>query len=619
MKNERLIKNVIVGGLILLTLWFGLKPLLTGTAYKNYTRMNRAGLNFEENEYATIVIGSEPEGIASALACARTGLKTLLITQDTDLGSYLKRSMIPKMDPQNGVIDKKKVLLNQGIYKEIFGNFNIGFSGEDYEKTVKKLVETERSLEIIYDSFILEIDQEGDLLKGIVVQQHDGKHYYKARNFIDASQDGQLLVLGKTPYFKGSEDVGIPDFYSPLEFNFCISGVDMEALKKSQKATDFIDEFQWALITYKKISPQTKLQSPSFVSLNENELVITGLKVFNVNIEDEQDMITAYKAAEEEARMLTAFLKSALTAFKDCTYKKSPEAFFIPEYRHFEGRYQLTVSDILENKDFKDKIALCSEAVDAGKFIDKNMEYIVTKPNVYSIPLRSIIPSNFQNVMMIGAKASFTSLAATSAGSLPTRMTIGEAAGLVSAYSFMNDVLPAQFLESSDKDLKALKGYISRGGVKLMDFTENLLIPNTEQKLVDHWTYPYVKSLAEYGLIAGSEDNDFKLDYKASQELFAVLLKNTIIKMAPDYYDLPLDQVFKKHEVKEALTGETAGVIILETLSIPYEKGKALETLKQKEFLPVHLTDRLIEEEPVTMDVIYGLAVETVNKVNSLR
>jgi hypothetical protein len=313
--------------------------------------------------------------------------------------------------------------------------------------------------------------------------------------------------------------------------------------------------------------------------------------------------------------MLTAYLKTALVAFKDCTYKGSPVGFFIPEYRHFEGRYKLTVADIFENRDFKDKVGLSSEAVDAGKFVNKDIEYIVVKPNVYAIPLGSIIPANLKNVLMTGAKASFSSLAATSAGSLPARITIGESAGYVSAYSFINNITPAEISKGTDKELRTFRGYINRGGIILDDFSESLLIPKTENKLNEHWAYPYIKTLAEYGLIAGGNENDFKLDYKSSQELFAVLLKNAVIKLEPQLYDLDFDRAVKLYELKEPLTGEMAATIILEVLSISYEKGKALDTLKKKGVLPAGLTDRLVYDGPVTMDAVYGLAVETVNYI----
>lgn len=615
MKKNNLIKNLIIAALIFITLWFGVRPIISRQSGGNFSKIRAGEYDFAENEYATIVIGAEPEGVAAAIACSRTGLKTLLVAEDAGLGSYIKQSMISSMNPQQGLIDGKKILLNQGIYQEIFGKFTVGFSGLDYENSLKTLVEKEDNLHVIYNGILSEIHVEEETIKGIYVQESGEKKYYKAHVFIDATQEGDLLTLSNTPYFKGSEDLGILDFYAPLEFNFRITGVDVEALKKGRKTTDFINEFRLVLLAYEKFNPRTKIVSPSFIIYDDNDMVISGLQVFNVDVEDEEDLKNAYKEAEEEARLLTAFLKNILISFKDCTYKEGPESFFIPEYKHYEGRYRLTVADILENKDFKDKVGLCSQEVDASKFISDNTKYIVMKPNVYSIPLGSLVPINLQNVLMLGSKAGFTSLASTSAGSIPTRITVGEAAGLVSAFSIIRAVTPAQLLTAADNELKALKKYIDRGGIELSDFSENILIPETEENLIDHWAYSYVRDLVEYGLIAGGIENDFKLNYETSQDVMVVLIKNAMLKMAPDKYGASVNQNLKPYENKVKLTGEKAAEIVLVTLSLPYSKGNALQELNNAGIISSHITNQLSSGGNVTLDFVYALVIEAVRSI----
>jgi len=611
MKRDNLVKNLICAALILITLFFGVRPIIT----RSNNRISSGEFEFGDNEYGTIIIGSEPEGLAAALASSRTGLKTLLITGDKTLGSYIKQCLISKMDPQRGIIKGKKVLLNKGIYEEIFGNLNVGFSGLDYENAVQKLVEKEKNLTVLYGSRVTEVRTEGKTVKSIGVETPDGKHTFKGRVFIDATQDGDLLMLCDTPFFYGTEDLGLPGFYSPVEFNFKVSGVDVEALKKSKKVSNFVDEFQLVLMNYKKVNTRTKLVNPAFIIQKDNEIVISGLQVFGVDVNDPDDLRGAYEEAEEEAIMLTAFLKTVMVAFQDCTYKEGPEKFFIPENRHFKSRYVLTVADIIENRNFPDKVALCSQEVDASKFVDKEIEYIVLKPNVYSIPLGSIIPVNLDNVMMLGSKAGFTSLAATSAGSIPTRITVGEAAGLVSVYSIVRDMMPSELLELPETDLKAMVSYIKRGGVMLTDFEESILIPDTGEKLSDHWSYPYIKTLAEYGLISGGRDNNFKLDFRASQELMVVLIKNAILKIRPESYSKEISLVLKPYEIQKELTGEIAATIIAEALSIPYEPGGAIKAIRGKGVIPADIISQLEPDGPVTMDLVYGMVVEAVNYI----
>ena len=149
----------------------------------------------------------------------------------------------------------------------------------------------------------------------------------------------------------------------------------------------------------------------------------------------------------------------------------------------------------------------------------------------------------------------------------------------------------------------------------LTDFEESILIPDTKDKLSDHWSFPYIKTLAEYGLISGGRENDFKLDFKASQELLVVLIKNAILKMRTESYSIDINIALKPYEIQKELTGETAGAIVLEALSIHYESGKALQTLKDKGIIPADILNRLEPGRPVTMDTVYGLAVETVNYI----
>ena len=147
--------------------------------------------------------------------------------------------------------------------------------------------------------------------------------------------------------------------------------------------------------------------------------------------------------------MLTAFLKTAFVPFENCSFKAGASEFYIPEYRHFEGRYTLTVEDILENRDFPTKVVMAQGAIDGEKFVSANISeeytYILGNPVVYSIPLECFITKNYDNMLMVGKKASFTSLASTSAGRMAVSITSGEAMGITAAYCYLNDLTQQRY------------------------------------------------------------------------------------------------------------------------------------------------------------------------------
>lgn len=616
MKHERLIKSLIVAALLVVVFVFGIMPMISGKSLADYMRSDSGNkYSFGENEYAVIVIGSDPEGVAAAVATARTGLKTLLVTEDSDLGGYIKRSMIAAMEPDEGVIEGKKENLNRGIYRELFGNMRMGFTPKDYLDSVEKLVKREKSLEILYNSRLTGVTLDDRMLKTVTVDTGEGEKRFSAAVFIDATQDGALLELCGVPYTTGSEDIGLPDIYMPLEFRFMVSGVKWQDMKAIQKSSGFLAEFREALMYYEPVNRRTKIEAPTFIEQSEDRLIISAIRQWGVDVDDPVDVRRAYEDAKEEAAYLAAYLKTALVPFSECRIEAVAEELFIPEYRHYQGRYTLTVADILENRDFDLKITLASAPVDAGKFVGNGLNYIITDPKVYAIPLECIIPVNLDNVLMPGAKASFASLASTSAGYIPTRITMGESAGLTAAWCFMNGNTPAGILDMDEVEKKAYEEYLKNGGIYLRDFSEYHTDPSTGKPLKDNWAYPYLVELVEYGLVAGGENNDFMLDSESSCEVMAVLMKNAIAKMAPSSYSFTVANRLESYETSERLTGEMAAAMALDVLGISHEAGRAFETAMKMDLFRNIPEGKISKDGGVTIDTVFCLAVETAKAV----
>lgn len=328
-------------------------------------------------------------------------------------------------------------------------------------------------------------------------------------------------------------------------------------------------------------------------------------------MDDPEDLKQAYEDAMDEAMLLIAYLKTALVPFGECRIEEVPDKLFIPEYRHYEGRYTLTVSDILENRDFTAKIALASSPVDAGKFVGNRLSYVIADPKVYAIPLGCIIPVNLDNVLMPGAKASFRSLAATSAGYIPTRITMGEASGLTAAWSFLSQKTPADILDMTPEEIDGYEDYLKKGGIYLRDISESLVDASTGQPLANSWAYPYIRELAEYGLIAGGSINDFRLDSESSCDVLAILLKNAIAKMSPAAYSFRIGSALEAYETSDRLTGEKAAAMVLDVLGVYYNLGEAFESASGMDLFRKIPEGKLAKSRSITMDVVYCLAVET--------
>ena len=291
-------------------------------------------------------------------------------------------------------------------------------------------------------------------------------------------------------------------------------------------------------------------------------------------------------------------------------YLKPPSSFYVPEYRHFEGRYTLTVEDILENRNFPTKIVMASGPINAEKFISaeisEEFSYILGNPVVFSIPLECFIPRDFDNLLMAGKKASYSSLAATSAGRMAVSITGGQALGITAAYCLLNDMTPVELCQADENVIKDYHKLLKRLGITLIDFDESN--PNA-----NHWAWPAVKELVKYGLVAGGMDNDYLFDMEAYQENLVTLIINLIVKEAPDKYSLRLDNRVRPYSTEDLLTGEKACEILLKTLDIPYDTGHAYKTAKERNLIPDEVLQKLKPESFVTMDFVYVLTVHIVD------
>ncbi len=610
MKKGNLLKNIIILALFFLTFWFGIRPIITGGEFER--RVKKAQGPKGENEYSLVVFGTEPEGIAAALSGARLGIKTLLITEDSDPGSYIKSGLVTYTSPDYSVVNNEKKKLNNGIYAELFGETGGNFSTVDYVSSVIHTMEKESALTVLYEAGFLSAQIDGKIVSGINIYHNGESRLIKAPVFIDATENGDVLSLCGVPYFTGSADIGVPDSYMPVEYNFIISNVkwrDMESIRKMDRN---MDDFQTVLKEYERYSPKTKITNLSFIGQPDDDMVISGIRMRQVNIDAPEKMQQDYNNALTEAKLLTAFMQYAFVPFEGSTFKTGATSFYIPEYRHYEGVYRLTVEDILENKDFPTKVVMASAPVDAEKFVSSGISeeytYILGNPHIYSIPLECFISKDLDNMIMVGKKASFSSLASTSSGRLPVSVSSGEAMGITAAYCYLNDITPLELSRASKRVFGNYQKLLSRSGVTLFDFNEDN--PNK-----GHWAWSYVKVLTEYGLLAGGIDNDYLLEVEAYQGTFKTLLVNLIVKAAPDKYSLDMDARLKSYDKDEPLTGEVASEILLKTMNIPYNNGSAYDTAKAKGLIPKDVLERMKPDTSVTLDCVYALTVNMASRV----
>lgn len=607
MKKELIFRLVLVIAITLLVYQFGIKPVLSNEFYYKGASNNswaKSKLAGQQDVYDVIVVGEEPDGIAAAVSAARVGAKTLLVSGTQDLGGAVSKSLFVDMEPSVGPGGE---LLSKGIFGELFDKLGENFKVDKYISNVNSLVKAQKGLDVVYGAENISPLLDDNTIYGISIASKDGKRNYMGKRFIDSTADGKLLEACNVPYFKGSADINMEKRFMPALLNFELNNVDWSLIKNTISVDK--NEVFTALAQYKPSHMNVRINNFNIIDQGGNKVVVQGIEVLNLDASDQKAVAEAYKNVSDEVKDFAAFLANRLSIFKNSKLDKVAERFYIRENRHFLGEYRLSVNEVLENKDFVNKIAVGSYRVDIGKLADSSGAYIAGKPAAFGIPLGCTVPLRVDNLFMTGSKISCASIAASSISTLNVGITSGEAVGVAAVYSIIRNITPRELAQKKDApETEELQRLLKRQGMNLskISFKNN----NTE-----NWCYPAVRQLNSLGLIAGGLKNDYGFDSEASQEDMAMLLLNGIFRLAPDKYSLELDAKLRPYFTKERLTREKAGEILAALFGLNIDKAGAYDRVCQLGYINGEMQLRLtkpVDKKILTMDDVFYLSAHNI-------
>jgi hypothetical protein len=160
-------------------------------------------------------------------------------------------------------------------------------------------------------------------------------------------------------------------------------------------------------------------------------LLVNALLVYGVDPDDPQALFE--QASREAGRVLEHLRRSDFWLFGPARLSGVAPQLYIRESRHLVGLYRLRADDVLYGRDFPDTVALGGYALDGQTYFPGETPYLLGTPNPYGVPLRTLVPQGFSNLLVVSPAASFDSVAAFSARVVPLQMALGEAAGAAAA------------------------------------------------------------------------------------------------------------------------------------------------------------------------------------------
>jgi len=487
-------------------------------------------------QYDLVVVSGEPEGIAAAVSAARNGLHTLLVDNRTTLGGLMTLGWLNGIDMN---YNPRGQILNKGFFLDFYramggDSFDINSAINFFNEAVNR----EKNLAVLTGAGdvtpLLKKEGGENQITAVNIKLPSGKTMtINALRFIDATQDADLAAAAKVPFTFGQSDYGHPHRLMCSTLIFKLKGVnnaDWLLLRLAAKYRhDPDDPSGSSAVTvwgFNQIMQNYHSSDPSRLAMTglnlgrqkDGSILVNALELYGVNPLDEQSRKGARQLALQELSRIIKYLRENIPGLGHARFAGVAPELYTRESRHMEGLYRLTINDVLDNRDFPDRIAFGSYPVDIQPSGPGDSGNIIGKPEEYAIPFRCLVPHGVDNLLVVGRSASFDSLAAGSARVIPVGMATGQAAGAAAALSIEKRI-SFPLMSKSPGLIKELQNRLTRQGMDLHPF--HLYSVTTQNRYLAGLSF-----MRRWGLASGGYENDYRLNEEITVGQFASELKD---------------------------------------------------------------------------------------------
>lgn len=482
-----------------------------------------------QGPWDVIVVGSEPEGVAAAVAAAESGARTLLVTQDRRIGGLFVLGEMNVLDLRTQPFDYQLGLF--GRWWELVGRRH-SFDVERAERAFEELLAEARVTVLRGAGTVAPVLAEG----AVVGVSADGEEL-AAKSVIDATADMYLAAAAGAPHTLGFESVGL-DARMVDTLVFRIDGVDWRALRLGirERNPGYAAEDDWVAwghfggypAAYRAQEEGLRLRGLNLGRQEDGSLLVNALLVHGGDLHDQGRVAEAMARASAEAARIVDYLAKDLPGFEDARLAGVAERLYVRESRHLQAECMLSVDDVLDNRVGPLDIAAGGYPLDVQPLTPHDSGYVFGVPDIYGVPLCVTVPLEVDGLWVVGKAAGFDPIAASSARVVPLGMAVAEATGVAAALAARGGTAP-RALVSDETALREVRRRLEvRGAVLPVAADRDPVGP------FEHEHYGAYRFLLRYGLAVGGYANDPGLGDPVQALSYAYLLSNVGARVLGD-------------------------------------------------------------------------------------
>lgn len=418
-------------------------------------------------KYDLAVVGGGFSGVAAAVSAAEEGLSVVLVEKSGALGGAMSNCLVyPFMNFwTNNPETKEKEYLSCGIFEKMRERQRLlepnakdtKFNPEYYKMALDSMCE-DAGVDILFHATLYDVVVDNKKIKSIKVIAGSEKIEIEADFFIDATGDGNLFYLAGCDFALGRKSDGL---CQPMTTCFRMCGVDTDKLKEERPQ---IQEL------YKKYKEDGKIKNPRenilmfyLNSGTQDDIVhFNTTRIVKLDPTNPFDVSKAEIEARRQIVEMITFLKENTESFKESVLISVASDIGVRESRKLKGEHILTEEELKACTRFEDSIALGNYDIDIHNPSGSGTSHYYFKDGeYYTIPYRSLLPKEIDNMLVAGRCISATHEAQASIRIMPICACLGEAAGTAAA------VAKRTGTTTHSVDVKAVQGCLKKRGARL--------------------------------------------------------------------------------------------------------------------------------------------------------
>ena len=392
-----------------------------------------------------LVCGGGFAGVAAAISAAKNGVKVMLLEKYGFLGGLVTAALVITTPPLNNGLNIEicRRLKEKSVYARCENSGEeIELNALDPEIVKYELFHMlqEQGVDFLLHTYIAGSITEGNLIKGVIVENKAGRQAILAQIVVDATGDADVAAFAGAPFRLVRK---------PMTMMFNMVGVDVKRALEKLRTWGRIREVVKEAIEKGELSfdlgvfrnfgaPGVSLEKLVY----EDELNVWSGNLLDMDGTNPKDLTRAEVITREHAMKLAIFLKSRVSGFEKSRIEYTATQVGVRATRQILGEAIPSMEEVMKKK-----------------FADT-----VVKPYAHAemrLPYGSILPQRVENLLVAGRCISAEEEAMGQLRLIPVCSATGEAAGTAAALAIHNEISPRRI------DVSLLQKTLGKQGVNL--------------------------------------------------------------------------------------------------------------------------------------------------------